>query len=261
MGIGSFSTTESTTVKRRIAGHIMIIRVYHGQSSVMSRRLLCAGLFDTDDRLNQEAGETQIGRRGTTRMPIHPGNKQRRQHFRENRKGLSHQGGLGQNHACHARTHSVPTLEPTTGTHPMPPTMGSFHHPGHVRHHPAHDRHVRTTVIGSRLQRPQPHERKPCRQQHPGRTTGRSGHGRLWVLGTGNHSRRAMGRPSRQKRQIMAPGPIQARRRTATVSGALDRSAAGHYGRGPAEGRQRRRARSDRPKRHTTGRGAWWQAS
>ena len=58
MAVWGPATTESAAVRGRIAGYITIIRVYHGQSSVMNRRLLCAGPFDTDDRLNQEASET-----------------------------------------------------------------------------------------------------------------------------------------------------------------------------------------------------------
>ncbi len=263
MAVCGPATTESAAVRGRIAGHITIIRVYHGQSSVMDRRLLCAGPFDTDDRLNQEASETQIGRWGATCIPIGPprGEPQQRR-FWENREGLDQQGGLGQNHTRHARPHPMPALELAAGGHPVSPAMGSFHHPGHVRHHPAHGRHARPTVIGSRLQGPQAHERKPCRQQHAGGTTGRSEHGRLWVLGTGNHPRRAMGWPSRQGGPVVAPGPSTGPGAgPQTVSGVPGRSAAAHYGRGPAEGRQTRHARSGRPRRCTTARGAWWQAS
>ena len=194
----SLATTESAAVQRRIAGYITIIKVYHGQSSVMNRRLLCAGPFDTDDRLNQEASETQVRGWGATYVPTRPRGEHRRRRFWENREGLDHEGGLGQNHTRPTRTHPMPALELTTGTHPMTPTMGPLHHPRHMRHHPAHGRHARTAMVGSRLQGPQPHEREPSRQQHPGRTTGRSEHGHLWVLGTGNHPRRAMGWPSRQ---------------------------------------------------------------
>ncbi len=183
MTICGLAITEPAAVRGRSAGYITIIGVYHGQSSVMNRRLLYAGPFNTDDRLNQEACKTQIGRWGATCMPIGPprGEPQHR-HFRENREGLDHQHGLRQNHARHARTHSVPALELTAGPHPVPARMGSFHHPRHVRHHPAHSRHARATVISGRLQGPQAHEREPCRQQHPGRMTGRLQHGRLWVL-------------------------------------------------------------------------------
>ena len=73
----------------------------------MDRRLLCAGPFDTDDRLNQEASETQIGRWGATCIPIGPprGEPQQRR-FWENREGLD----LAYPVCCHSRPPLVKTI-------------------------------------------------------------------------------------------------------------------------------------------------------
>ena len=81
METGSLAIMEAAAARGRIAEYITIIGVYHGRSSVMNRRLLCAGPFDTDDRLNQEASETQIGRWGATCMPVRARGKHRRRRF------------------------------------------------------------------------------------------------------------------------------------------------------------------------------------